>query len=242
MLYLYNYFHQKTKDSSEGGLVRIPKDTSLWPLNWKTIEYKTVERAPFTALPPHSKKTYDLLEAISKRASPETFKGDSISLEQLGTLLQLSYGEWEEKAGGRRPVPSGGARYPIELYILAWNVTGLEAGVYHYNIQRHGLERYVWETFDKENIASLVSYDFVATGSALVIMTGVFPRTTAKYGSRGYRYALLEAGHIGQNMYLLSGYTGIQVRALAGTHDTEIEKLLNVDGTYESLVYAIALG
>lgn len=242
MLFPYDYFHQKSKDKREGGLVRIPKDESLWPKEWKIVEYKTTDRAPRITLPAHQETSREFLDVLLKRKSPRNFSGRKLTLKQLGSLLRLSYGEWEGKPGGRRCVPSGGYRYPLELYVLAWDIEGLSPGVYHYAVKEHSLEHYAWEPFSKEDLPGLVSYDFVATGSALVVMTSIFSRSTAKYASRGYRYALLEAGHVGQTMCLSAGYLDVQARPLGGTNDEAIERLINVDGSYESLVYAISIG
>ncbi len=239
---LYHYFHQKTKDKSEGGLIHIPKDSSVWPENWKTIQYKSVERAeqiPLTRHEPHPADFYDVLKS---RASPEEFGETPLSLDQLATILQLAYGEENSDAIARRLVPSGGARYPLEIYVLAWNVSGLTPGVYHYNIVDHALEKYFWQEFKRDDLNQYVAYPWVSTAGALVIMTGVFERSTRKYGSRGYRYVLLEAGHVGQNMSLAAKYVGCNARALAGTHDERLEELLSIDGARESLVYSIALG
>ncbi len=75
-----------------------------------------------------------------------------------------------------------------------------------------------------------------------MFMTSLFERNFRKYGERGYRHILLEAGHVGQNIYLTSISVGIPVRAIAGTRDAEIENLLGIDGQTESLVNTIIFG
>jgi SagB-type dehydrogenase family enzyme len=73
-------------------------------------------------------------------------------------------------------------------------------------------------------------------------MTDVFWRNQNKYGERGYRYILLEAGHIGQNIYLVSEALGLKCCALGGTRDENLEELVDIDGVTESVVYALAVG
>ena len=73
-------------------------------------------------------------------------------------------------------------------------------------------------------------------------MTAVFSRNQMKYGERGYRYVLLEAGHIGQNMYLNAAALSLKCCALGGTIDSKLEKFLDIDGITESVVYAVAFG
>ncbi|OGJ54835.1 hypothetical protein A2880_02980 [Candidatus Peribacteria bacterium RIFCSPHIGHO2_01_FULL_49_38] len=72
-----------------------------------------------------------------------------------------------------------------------------------------------------------------------VIITAVFSRTINKYGDRGYRNILIEAGHVGQNLYLVSESLGLKCTAIAGTKDEEIERFLDIDGVTESVVYAL---
>ena len=118
----------------------------------------------------------------------------------------------------------------------------LESGLYHYNADAHQLD-VVWKReFSNEDIASLFTYKWVQDAALVLIMTAVFWRTQNKYGERGYRYILLEAGHIGQNIYLASEALTLKCCALAGTKDEQVEKLLDIDGTTESLIYAITVG
>ena len=75
-----------------------------------------------------------------------------------------------------------------------------------------------------------------------IIMTAVFDRSQMKYGERGYRYMLIEAGHVGQNFCLTAEALGLKCSALGGTHDEPIERLLDIDGVTESVMYALAIG
>lgn len=242
MYLLFDYFHRKTKDKNEGGLVYIPHDNSLWPESWKTVTYKILERAKRIALNRHTPHAADFYSIAASRVSPDSFAPGPLTLEQFSNLLQLSYGEKNEGAVARRPVPSGGARYPLEMYVLVWNIEGLAPGVYHYNIKEHILEHLFWKDFSKADIMRYVTYPWVESGSALLVMTGAFNRSTQKYGSRGYRYALLEAGHVGQMVYLNAKYLGFNARALGGTNDEALEVLLDINGSEESVAYAIGLG
>lgn len=242
MYRLFNYFHKETKDKKEGGLVTIHHDYSLWPESWKTVAYKSIERAGRILLSPHKIRAMDFYEVIRSRKSPQKFTSVPITLEQLADVLQLSYGENNEGSVSRRLVPSGGARYPLELYVLALNVEGLVPGVYHYNIKDHRLEHYFWEDFTQDEIAKYTIYSWVKTAGALIIISSIFGRTTQKYGSRGYRYALLEAGHVGQMICLGARYLGCNARPLTGTNDEGVEKLLGIDGEYESILYSVAVG
>lgn len=242
MYILYDYFHRKTKDLNEGGLVSIPKSRTEWPESWKTVSYKIFERAKRIILRRHTPHPADFYAIAASRVSPDAFTPGALALEQLSQLLQLSYGENNDGFMARRPVPSGGARYPLEMYALVWDVEGLEPGVYHYNIKENVLEHLFWKDFSKADIVRCTSYPWVETGSALLIMTAQFSRSTQKYGSRGYRYTLLEAGHVGQMIHLNAKYLGFNARALGGTKDDQLEDLLDINGSGESVVYTIGIG
>lgn len=238
-------FHRASKDRSDQGEVNIPKDHSLWPESWKKIPYKEYERLLKIELPKNFTTTA-VMEAIRARYSTSKFKEGAITLEELSAILKYSCGETGrliEDRIPRRAQPSGGARFPVEMYALVLkSADGLESGVYHYNVRLHCLERLAQRKFTEGDFASLYSYEWASRGSVALIMTTVFSRTNEKYGQRGYRYALLEAGHVGQNVYLTARSLDINCRSIGGSNEEMIENLLHIDGTHESVIYSIILG
>jgi SagB-type dehydrogenase family enzyme len=93
-------------------------------------------------------------------------------------------------------------------------------------------------------LRQIASYEFVEGASLLIFLTAVFWRTQNKYQERGYRFILQESGHIGQNIHLLCEALNLKCCALGGFRisDEQIEKLLNIDGVTESLVYTLVIG
>ncbi len=233
---LAHIFHQYTKKFYK----KIPKDSTLWPEEWKTIYYKSYPRAKKIKLIDNFKE-FNLFEAIKKRETQREFTQKPISLEELSLLLKYSCGLQEN---GKRAIPSGGGRYPIETYCLILQPgSGLEKGIFHYDVKNHQLEFLFNPGIDKEEFKKYFFYEFAQDSSLIIFLTGVFWRTLNKYGQRGYRFILQEAGHIGQNIYLLTTALGLKCCALAGTNDDEIEKkLLDIDGFEESLVYTLLIG
>lgn len=236
-------FHQSSK--SRQGQPIIPKNDAQWPIEWKTTYYKAYPRLPkihFQVNKPEA----DLFDVIQKRTSTRDFTRDPLDLDELGTLLKYSCGNTlinEDGTKMRRAQPSGGARFPIEVYPLIFQETaGIKPGVYHYNVKMHTLD-VLWERkFSGEDIDILFTYDWCKQASCAFIMTGVFERNQMKYGERGYRMILIEAGHIGQNLSLVSEALHIKCCGLSGTRDENIEKLLDIDGIQESVVYAYIFG
>jgi SagB-type dehydrogenase family enzyme len=141
-----------------------------------------------------------------------------------------------------RTAPSGGALYPIEIYPVVISVKGVEPGLYHYAVDRHGLELILPGRLEKR--LSEITFDdgTFSRASVAFILTGVFGRPHFKYGERGYRFALLEAGHICQNLLLAATSLRLGAVAVGGFIDDELNELLDLDGIDESAVYLIAAG
>lgn len=219
----------------------VPVDEAQWPVEWKTIFFKEYPRVKRIALPEVS-FSGDLQLAISNRKSRRVFSKQSLNTNKLSALFKHACGVIDEK-NQRRAYPSAGKRFPLEAYLLVFHPTDLIGpGVYHYAIKGHALEELRASAFSSEEIRSLFTYSFAEGAGAALIFTAKFDRNQMKYGDRGYRQILLEAGHMGQNVYLLSEALNISCCALTGTNDEAIEKLLDIDGVTESLVYAFLLG
>ena len=238
-------FHISSKDRTKGHPPQ-PLDPNEWPAEWRTTFYKSYPRLSKVKLddrPPRA----DFFSLIKKRQSRRDFAGNGVTKRELSLLLKYSCGNigplHGEKGRSRRAQPSGGGRFPIEIYPVVFRSSkDVKAGLYHYNVKDHALD-VLWDReFSDEDIDGLFTYPFVKTAAAAVVMTAVFWRNQNKYGERGYRMILQEAGHIGQNIYLVSEALGLKCCALAGTKDENLEKLIDVDGVTESIVYAVAVG
>ena len=236
-------FHQSSKDRTGGGTVRVPHDESLWPPEWRTVSYKSYPRFKKISLP-EAKPTGEFAELIDRRRSGRSFSGKPVTIDALSAILKYSCGIIGDNAGRKiRAQPSGGSRYPIEVYPLVFaGSETVPAGLYHYGVKDHALDVLWQRPFSKADIGSLFTYDWAQDASVAFVMTAIFDRTKRKYGERGYRYALLEAGHIGQNVYLNAAASGIKCVAIDGIHDEAIEKLIDIDGTTESVLYALCVG
>ena len=236
-------FHRSSKDHTDKGAVRIATDSQDWPKEWKTTYYKSYGNLPQIVLPLEPHKA-DFFELIENRHSSRDFTGTPVGLEKLSAHLKYSCGIVREGDGyAARAQPSGGARFPLEVYALVFSGnTSLPAGVYHYSVREHALDVLTERSFSKKDIATLFAYDWIQEASGAIIITSNFWRNQIKYGERGYRYVLLEAGHIGQNVYLASQALGLGCCAMGGSRDEAIEKLLDIDGISESLVHTVILG
>lgn len=235
------FFHKSSKKHTD-----YPSDPKKWPDNWKTVFYKSYPRLDKIELLNDKLSSGNLFDLIEARRSRRNFNGESITIREISSLLKRSCGTTRSillDNINRRAYPSGGGLYPIEIYTLIFRDNGeLKSGVYHYNVKENSFDVLSVRAFTENDMDQLFTYDWVKKAPLVIIMTAVFGRTQSKYGERGYRLVLQESGHIGQNVYLISEALGLKCCALSGTHDENLEKLLDIDGISESVVYTLVIG
>ena len=236
-------FHQSSKDRSGQGSIRIPLDKAKWPAEWSVTSYKEYPRFEKISLGDKSKAVGDLFDVMRKRTSQRDFSGKPFTKNQLSTLLKYACGIVNGPDGEHRAQPSGGGRYPLEVYPVVFAGSDeIPAGLYHYGVKRHELD-VLWQlAFTKEDIAAFFTYPWAQDATLGLFLTAVFNRNQMKYGERGYRQILIEAGEIVQNIYLVSTALGLKCCAIDGVREPDIEKLLDVDGITESVVTSLVLG
>lgn len=209
--------------------------------------YPGAEFTPLPAVTPGEGLPFEHVAAA--RRSIRRFSGQPLALQQLARLLHFGNGITgrldASDHGIVQPVraaPSGGALYPIEAYVAVMAVAGVEPGLYHFAVDRHGLELLQRGNFTDVLSEATSDPAVFANAAAVFALTGVFGRTSFKYGERGYRFALLEAGHICQNLLLDAASQGLGAVAIGGFVDDELNAMLDLDGVDEASLYLIATG
>lgn len=236
---IFELFHARTNlnKNTEKLAKDRKKALSLLP---KRIYFKAYTRFKRVYLNV-SKLPLLLKQALVKRQTVRSNKYDQkINILDLGTLLYYSAGlkYYRSVRESRRFYPSAGARFPLEVYLLTPGVKGLRKDcIYHYNVKEHSLESRI----TAYNLTNLFQQSFVKNSSAILIISGVFKRMNSKYSDRGYRYTLIECGHLGQNIYLVGAALNINVCAIGGFYDQEINQLLHIDGLSEAALYCFSL-
>ena len=232
-------YHQWSKPSY-GGLLAKSLHVRAQP-----DPYKDYPAAPTVELPPIAPAAGPPLEAvIARRRSVREYAERPVGLEELSRLLHWSAGltDRRDPSLAFRAVPSSGALYPIEVYPVAFSVAGLEPGAYHYDVRRHRLELVRPGDFRQEVFRAAVSQEMILGASLVLVLTGLFERVQWKYVDRSYRYLLLEAGHMGQNVYLSATAMGLAPCGIGAYFDDDLNRLLGIDGRDEAVVYLLALG
>jgi SagB-type dehydrogenase family enzyme len=201
-------------------------------------------RLPRPKLEPPS----EFRRVLLARRTHRRFAPGGISLQQASVILHLTWGitgylRWP---GGRlllKTSPSGGARHPLEVYLIAVRVEGLPRGIYHYRADRHCLEMLHRGASEDRLVELCAGQDWLRDCSALFVMTAVLPRVMWRYRfSRAYRVMLLEAGHFCQTFCLVSTWLGLAPFCTAALVDPELERELGVDGAAETVLYAAGVG
>lgn len=190
-----------------------------------------------TPLPPQGLLPGRLTDVLDARRSRCPSPGSSLELADLAALTSAYAAD---AATGLRHVPSGGALYPLELYIVAGRVHGLTTGLYHFDPFDRALE--LLDAGGNTLADAFVDPAVAECSAAVIVVTALFRRSRCKYGLRGYRFALLEAGHLVQAVLLLATAAGIDALPLGGFYDAALERLVHADGVNESVVYAVAVG
>jgi len=247
----WELFHENSKTS----FVELHPLFKLWPsdativANMKLLRrvkpYTDFAKLPLPAEVPASKKSLD--EVLFQRQTARGFGPGSIGLDQLAKVLMMSYGVNRSNEGTNFPrpfrvIPSGGALYPLEIYVHGTRVEGLKPGLYHYDPEDHVFDILRPQDESDQIVPLLVQQDIAQTAAAIVFISAVFPRSTFKYGDRGYRFVLLEAGHLAQNANLTGQEMGLATANIGGYADRAVDRYLDLDGVNESVIYMMLLG
>lgn len=211
-------------------------------------------------------------DIVINRRSTRVFSGESIDLEQLSKLLYFTYGiTFSFKAFGQhggffhapdyvvgpkaidtlndydgyqsfRAAASGGALYPLEIYLYVNAVEKLEKGIYHYNVRKHSLEQLRIGDFTKEYSELVFNEEWQQDASVHFIFTAILDRTRFKYLERGYRFINIDLGHAMENLYLAATSCNLGCVAIGGFFDNEVNEFIGIDGQNETTMLLANVG
>jgi SagB-type dehydrogenase family enzyme len=187
--------------------------------------------------------------ALKNRRSIRTYADKPLTIAEVSQLLWAAYGITKPMPdgpafvrGGFRTAPSAGARYPLDLYLVALNVEGLPPGVYWYRSETHELVRVIEGDTRKELGAAAFDQMMFKTAAAAIVYSAVFERNTSKYGRRGReRYVSMDLGHSAENVYLEAYALKIGTCAVGAFTDLWLKKAVGMTRAEEPL-YIMPLG
>ncbi len=197
---------------------------------------------------PRLESNFSIEEVMLKRRSHRNYVKSSISLDDLSQVLWAAYGITKpDKSrdiyrGGFRAAPSAGATFPLEVYVIAGKVKGIEPGVYKYISDGHKIIRVINEDVRADLAKAALSQEMIEDAPASLFFTAIFERTTQRYGDRGReRYVCMEMGHVGQNVYLQVEALGLGTCAIGAFNDAKVAEVMQLPGEEEPL-YIMPIG
>ncbi len=191
---------------------------------------------------PSQKGGMPLAEAIARRRSVRDFIPQPISQLQLSQILWAAQGITDTR-GEYRAVPSAGATYPLEIFVVCGigGVEGIDAGIYHYDIDSHSLTLHYEGDVRLALAGAALGEEGIYEAPVGIVICAIFERTGLRYGGRGERYVHIEVGHAGQNIYLQATALGLATVAIGAFHDEQVNRVLRLDKQYKPL-YIMPVG
>jgi SagB-type dehydrogenase family enzyme len=224
--------HRATRNTRQGAI-----GTRLRALRDPLPTDKPYPGKPRIALPtPSWEAARPLFDVVRSYTPAKSFSPEPVSHSTLARLLLLTNGVTQGGAGpARRAAPSAGALYAGEVYAVVERVDGVAPGVYSYHSPSHQLVALREGSLLKE-VASALEPPPDSTHAALaVLLTNVFERYTVRYSNRGYRYAWIDTGHIGENLRLAASELGLGDLSPLRFEDARLNTLLGIDGQEEAV-------
>jgi len=189
-----------------------------------------------------------LSDLFRRRRSCRAFARQSMPLTEVAGLLAAAYGVVEVDRSGnqtsflRRSVPSAGGLFPLEIYTFVQRVAGLDDGLYYYDVLGHSVQLITPGNLFLSLQPMFYTFPFFSDANLVICLAAVFKRTQKKYGPRGYRYILLEAGHSAQNICLRAAEMGLSTLCMGGFVDSHLNAMLDLEPQNEGVIYSVAAG
>jgi len=174
-----------------------------------------------------------LQKALQGRRSVREYARGALSLAQVSNLLWAAQGV--TGADGERTAPSAGALYPLEVYVAAGEISGLEPGVYHYQPREHALARISATDCRAALAAAAVGQEWMREAPATIAIAAVLGRTARKYRERAPRYVHMEVGAVAQDLYLEATALGLGTVFVGAFEDAEVKRVLGLPRNEEPL-------
>ena len=166
-------------------------------------------------------------KALLQRRSVRDYKAQPLKISEVSQILWAAQGITDER--GLRTVPSAGALYPLEVFLVAGNVSGLPAGAYRYKPAGHELVKVAGGDRRAELCEAAGGQKSVKKSAAVVVFTAIYERSTVKYGDRGIRYSHIEVGCAAQNVYLQAVSLDVGTVFIGAFDNSRVRQLLDLD-------------
>ncbi len=188
-------------------------------------------------MPPVFDGNISLEKAIKQRRTIRSFINKPVSGQQFSQILWAAQGITDD-SGFKRAAPSGGSLNPADIYAVVGEkcVENLGSGVYHYRPVNHSITMISEGDRRKDVAVASLRQMWMADAPVLFVVSAEYDRICCKYGQRGIRYALIEMGHIGQNIFLQCQTLGLAAGIVGAFNDGEVSDAVGMEKGHEPLV------
>jgi SagB-type dehydrogenase family enzyme len=221
--------------SDEGSFVPIPV-------------IKSYPEASRVALPRPEALDASLIDTVLHRRSRRDYTDRPIAPGQLSNLLAYACGAtgfvpaYGYKKLPLRTFPSHGGLQSTEVYLSIHAVGEVPSGIYHYHVVDHALELITAGDHSQTLCALAFNERYFQSAAMILLITGCYERLKWKYGERSYRFICIDAGFVGENIYLVAEALGLGVCAVSGFAQDGVEELFGIDGQNEMAMFLMTLG
>lgn len=225
--------------------IKINKFRRFEIKNYPKISYKHFLRFPRSWLKRKlslNKDSKILAKLLLKRRSIREYRNGRVLKDKINYILTTSLGitEFEKNY---RAYPSPGGLYPIECYLLLLKpIEDICPGVYHYNFLLNCLELINPNVNAKKMPFEVFGDNMFPDAFGYVFLTCIPSRLTWKYYTRSLALIYIEAGHIGQNIYLTAQAQNIGCCSMGGFIEDKVIEILDLRKDYEYPIYSMSLG
>jgi SagB-type dehydrogenase family enzyme len=176
---------------------------------------------------------------LAKRRSVRDYTSKPVELAQAARLLWAAQGITDER--GFRTAPSAGALYPLQLYLVAGAVTGLEPGIYRYLPQKNSIEKTQQGDQRSDLEVAALGQSWLADAALTVVFAARYERTKEKYGRRGTQYVHIEVGHAAQNAWLAAIDMNLSAAVVGAFDDRRVTDVVGLSSE-ETPLYLVPVG
>ena len=188
---------------------------------------------------PSYKGTFSVEEALKVRRTHRSFTSRPLTLKQFSQLLWGAYGVTSRKYGSfLKTAPSAGGLYPLDIYgvVGKGGVETLAEGVYHYNPEDHTASLLMEGDLRPEVARQSLHQMWMAKAPLILVITGEYERSSIKYGPRGVTYTHIEAGCVGQNIFLQAEAIGLKAGIVGAFNNRDVVKTMGLPSSHDPLL------
>lgn len=182
-------------------------------------------------LHPDAREPARVLETIARRRSVRRFARTPLTFAELSAML-----------AGIARVEAASLSDAVRIHVACHAVEKVDAGAYRYDSASHALLPGNRGDLRTASASAALAQDVIGDAAAVVILTLDRDALFARDGARGYRHGFLQAGMLGERVYLQAGARGLGACAVGAFYDAEAARLIGVDPEKEWVVHFAAVG